>query len=458
MSFFAIAIAIATFIENDYGTIAAQAVIFSSWWLELCLFLLTIIFLWNIFKYKLYQIHRLPVLFLHLSFIFILVGAGCTRYLGKEGVMRIREGDFNNKFISSSTFLSYKVHNNKSQYIGEKKVILSSLSNNNFSIPIQFDNNTIQIQYVDFIHDPIDDVLEDKYNREESVLEFVIPADNGGMQSKYLLENQMKRINNLDIQFISGQGDFISSSDYEKDLTIIKDQNCDTCTFLFLSAYDVEYMKMSNQKKGVLPKSNLHYLNHKTLYTINGRNIVFKNHFKNATLKKVSSGIKNDESKLDLLQVRVLVNTKDTIINLTGSKGVVSPKIYFDFGDFFFSLGYGSKTYSLPFAIFLKDFQLERYPGSDSPSSFASEIQVLDGDKKMDYRIFMNNVLNYRGHRFFQSSYDSDEKGTILSVNKDKTGTIVTYFGYSCLLLSVISLLLSRFSRINLLSKKIKSN
>ena len=42
----------------------------------------------------------------------------------------------------------------------------------------------------------------------------------------------------------------------------------------------------------------------------------------------------------------------------------------------------------------------------------------------------MNNILNYGGFRFFQSSYDKDEKGTVLSVNHDKWGTIVTYIGY----------------------------
>ncbi len=67
-----------------------------------------------------------------------------------------------------------------------------------------------------------------------------------------------------------------------------------------------------------------------------------------------------------------------------------------------------------------------------SPSSFASEVTVLDPSKNMEkpYRIFMNNILNYGGFRFFQSSYDKDEKGTILSVNHDKWGTIVTYIGY----------------------------
>ena len=31
----------------------------------------------------------------------------------------------------------------------------------------------------------------------------------------------------------------------------------------------------------------------------------------------------------------------------------------------------------------------------------------------------MNNVLDYKGYRFYQSSYDQDELGTILSVNQD---------------------------------------
>ena len=86
----------------------------------------------------------------------------------------------------------------------------------------------------------------------------------------------------------------------------------------------------------------------------------------------------------------------------------------------------------------LRDFQLERYPGSQSPSSFAAEVTVKDGDHVKDHRIFMNNVLDYRGYRFFQSSYDQDEKGTILSVNHDMIGTVVSYIGYFLLALGMI--------------------
>ena len=73
-----------------------------------------------------------------------------------------------------------------------------------------------------------------------------------------------------------------------------------------------------------------------------------------------------------------------------------------------------------------------------SPSSFASEVSVIDGENISDHRIFMNNVLNYRGYRFFQSSYDKDEKGTILSVNQDWWGTLITYVGYGLLFLGIL--------------------
>ena len=88
----------------------------------------------------------------------------------------------------------------------------------------------------------------------------------------------------------------------------------------------------------------------------------------------------------------------------------------------------------------LNKFDLERYPGSNSPSSYASEVTLIDetNNVEMPYRIYMNNILNYGGYRFFQSSYDQDEQGTILSVNQDYWGTLITYIGYFLLFASLI--------------------
>ena len=40
-------------------------------------------------------------------------------------------------------------------------------------------------------------------------------------------------------------------------------------------------------------------------------------------------------------------------------------------------IGWGAKNIALPFEIALKKFELERYVGSNSPSSYASEVEVL---------------------------------------------------------------------------------
>ena len=68
----------------------------------------------------------------------------------------------------------------------------------------------------------------------------------------------------------------------------------------------------------------------------------------------------------------------------------------------------------------------------------------------------MNHVLDYDGYRFFQTSNDPDEKGTILSVNHDALGTWVSYFGYFLLALGFLFTLFNPASRFYLLAQAIR--
>jgi len=68
----------------------------------------------------------------------------------------------------------------------------------------------------------------------------------------------------------------------------------------------------------------------------------------------------------------------------------------------------------------------------------------------------MNNILDHDGYRFFQSSFDPDEKGTYLSVNFDFWGTWVSYLGYFLLTLGMIVSMLSKGSRFQQVGQKIK--
>ncbi len=108
----------------------------------------------------------------------------------------------------------------------------------------------------------------------------------------------------------------------------------------------------------------------------------------------------------------------------------------------------------LPFELKLSDFVLDRYPGSTSPSSYASEVILFDHKENttIPFRIYMNHILKYNGYRFYQSSYDKDEKGTILSVNHDGPGIFVTYTGYFLLSIGMFLSLFNKKSRFYILS------
>ena len=117
----------------------------------------------------------------------------------------------------------------------------------------------------------------------------------------------------------------------------------------------------------------------------------------------------------------------------------------------------GHSTLILPFQVELVKFTLNRYPGSMSPSSYESELLVHTDNKTRRERVYMNNILDVKGYRFFQASFDTDEKGTVLSVNKDVAGSSVTYTGYSLLLIGCIVCFAARNGRVRTLLRQLNS-
>lgn len=111
---------------------------------------------------------------------------------------------------------------------------------------------------------------------------------------------------------------------------------------------------------------------------------------------------------------------------------------------------------TLPFKLELLNFNLHRYPGSSSPSSYESELRVHVDGTTFDYKVFMNNVLDVKGYRFFQASFDRDELGTILSVNYDVYGRNVTYTGYFFLLIGFVFCIVGKNSRFRILNRQLK--
>ena len=130
----------------------------------------------------------------------------------------------------------------------------------------------------------------------------------------------------------------------------------------------------------------------------------------------------------------------------------------YTFGELELEMVYGPKPIILPFSVQLEDFNLIKYPGTEIPSASESKVLLIDerNGLKEEKLIAKNKILDYDGYRFFQTSYDDDENGTILTVNFDYYGTRITYLGYFLMALGALLILLSKKSQFSQLDTKIK--
>ena len=106
--------------------------------------------------------------------------------------------------------------------------------------------------------------------------------------------------------------------------------------------------------------------------------------------------------------------------------------------------GMAASTLEIPFEVKLNKFEMDYYTGTKTPADFISHLSITDESNTFDAVVSMNNILKYRGYRFYQASYDEDLKGSILSISYDPYGIIVTYAGYLLLLLSMIWILIAK--------------
>ncbi len=445
---FAAASAIATFIENDHGTETAWAVVYGTRWFEIVMILLAINLVGNIFRYKLYRKEKLPALIFHVGFLVVLLGAGASRYLGYEGSMHIREGNTQNQITSSESYL--QVIGKKDDKIAhtEKKLLMSKISSNDFSTSFSLDGKPVTISYKDYLPSAYEGIVSDP--KGEPMINMVIVEGNTGPQKVTLKDKTTYQTSSFDITLNK------IGNDPTHNLQIyIKDGK-----FYFKSPIKGSFVKMQDQSSGTFEANKSYPFELKQLYTFGDIKLVPKELYAHARKvlkrgKEKAGGRRMKTATQSALTVTVKYNGQSKEVNLLGyGRGTQGIPQKIKVGGADFKLVWGSKVITIPFSIKLVDFQLQRYPGSMSPSSYASEVVLLDKSKgvEMPFRIFMNHVLDYRHYRFFQASYDQDEKGTVLSVNNDP-GKLPTYLGYFLLALGLILNILNPKSRFRKLGK-----
>ena len=434
------AMAFGTFIESWYSTDTAKILIYNVWWFELIMIFMAINFFGNIFRYRLYKKEKWAVLLLHLSFLLILTGAFITRYIGFEGVMPIREGVTESKMLSDKTYLTIYVDGDINGKPQRKKlqddILFSEHVNNNFSWNNEFNGQEFRIAYVDFMENVTEGlVLDDTGERYLKIVE----AGDGNRHDHYLKEGEIASIHNILFTLNRPQSGAINIS--------LKDG-----LYTINSPFSGQFMRMADQFQGNLDSNTESPLQLRSLYTLSNFQFVIPE----PALRGKFDIVKADsqgESVQNALRLEVQSQGESEVVTLLGGKGIVNDPKSISVSGLDFYLQFGSKAIELPFSIKLNDFIAEKYPGTEkSYASFMSKVTVEDNEN-FDYDIFMNHVLDHKGFRFFQASFNPDEKGTILSVNHDWWGTYVTYVGYILLYLSMIGIFFIGKTRFKDLSK-----
>lgn len=158
--FFGVFSGIATFIENDFGVETSWAVVYTTWWFEWIQILLVVLLSYNIFKYKMYKLEKLPSFVFHLSFIFILIGSGVTRYIGFEGTLHVREGMKENRVMSGDSFIQVSAIKDGQSYSYAHKQLISNLGGNGFNFTLDVGSEKAQIKFKEFIPNATKKVID----------------------------------------------------------------------------------------------------------------------------------------------------------------------------------------------------------------------------------------------------------------------------------------------------------
>jgi len=441
---FAIAMGVGTFIESKYNTDTARILIYNTWWFEAIMVFFMINFFGNIKRYQLHKKEKWATLILHIAFIFILLGAFITRYISYEGMMPIREGAAENQIYSDKTFLTVfadgEYKGEMKRRVFEKSLLFSPVTNNDFTLSGKFDETPFEVTYVNYIMGAKETIKPDANG---ALYLKLVEAGAGGREEHFLKEGEVQNIHNVL---------FALNKQTEGAINI----NTTGEKYTIQTPFEGEFMRMADKLKGTVTKDNVQPLMMRSLYSIGDIRIVFPDPAVKGVVDYESNNDYKAKSHHDALIVKVKADGQEKEVRLLGSKGSVGEAQTVKIGKIEYSLFYGSKAYILPFKIKLNDFIATKYPGTEkSYSAFESKVTVLDSTETFNADIYMNHVLDHKGYRFFQSSFDPDEKGTVLSVNHDFWGTSITYFGYFMLFFGLMAIMFTKHSRFADLKRKL---
>ncbi|MGW8316737.1 MAG: cytochrome c biogenesis protein CcsA [Bacteroidales bacterium] len=436
---FIVVLALATFVESAYGTQTAWAVAYGTHWFEILLVLLAINIAGVMINQKFFRRRKFMVFTFHMAFLIILAGAAITRFISYEGNMHIREGATSSSILSNNAYVHVVLNSGGDRVENSKEVMITELTPRDYRMSTSVGGEKVKIKSTGYM---------------SSTVEQYVAAPGGDPYLQIMLVTDRQRTVGIPSGTTTqsmGMGFAFNVEDSSALLTFMSSEDGGVILY---APFEVTVTSMGGAEPEIYQAGEAVPFQEGTLYNFGHMRMAMQGYIPEARKQIVRA----PAGQQGIGAARFSIHYKGMTgeIFVPGMARLEGRPVTGSMGDLNYSITYGSKEIPIPFSLYLKDFQVERYPGSNSPSSFASEVVLIDQEHGIqeDRRIFMNNVLKHRGFRFYQSSYDNDELGTILSVNKDWAGTFVTYVGYAILFAAMFIALFMKGTRFAMIAKK----
>jgi len=255
----AIAMAVATFIENDFGPDRARALIYNARWFELLFLLLVVNLTGQIVTFRLYRKEKLTVMLFHAAFIVMVIGAAITRYAGYDGMMHIREGETTSLTYSSGNELRLEVSDPDGRLLSSHSapIDLTGGRGNRFKKTLMAGDKEITLKLEKFIPGAVREVKETPDG--VPVAAFLATPDMVSSQTIVLQQGETGMIGEMSIGL-----------DTDAVISVISDSPA----FFIRSVMEIRSTSMQDMQTKIFAPDTLIALAKGTVYTVGGYRIM----------------------------------------------------------------------------------------------------------------------------------------------------------------------------------------
>lgn len=276
-------------------------------------------------------------------------------------MMPIAEGEATNIMFTATPNVQVKVDDGKTGVQFREARFLSEYYENPFEQDIQFANYApIKVSYVSYKENLVKELVSND-TTTGTVLEFVVRGE-----SKFLNQGGSMLIGNEIMAFEDHTEGFVPDVKLFLDgnkLMVQSIKSFQQVNMAKLSVADRQTGNIDSSAILMVPADSAIAFEPRFLYQFPGEQIMFKAKHRNSAYTDVRSNKK--DAGVNYLTLKIQQSGKSHVVKVPYQNGSAIQEIPFQFNGLNYLAGYGPVPVELPFAIKCRDFQLDRYAGSD---------------------------------------------------------------------------------------------